>query len=138
MQSHQVQIFYIFMLPFWLRTLTLQMVSTTFWIIHHSIGINDWERSCAAWRGRAAAAARQGCQLSRIERESYAWTLFFTISREACKISNAKSSQACKILRMKENITFFFFFFFFLLVTFLFKLKPTQNLTRGAKRTAKY
>ena len=34
----------------------------------------------------------QGCQLPRIERESHAWTLFITLSRQACKIScmNAK------------------------------------------------
>ena len=47
-------------------------------------------------------------QLSRIERESPAWTLFLPLSRQACKISHMnekKSRQACKISRISvENI----------------------------------
>ena len=45
----------------------------------------------------------QGFQLSRIERESPAWTLFLPLSRQACKISHMnekKSRQACKISRI--------------------------------------
>ena len=42
-------------------------------------------------------------QLSRIERESPAWTLFLPLSRQACKISHInekKSRQACNISRI--------------------------------------
>ena len=46
---------------------------------------------------------KQGFQLSRIERESPAWTPFLPVSRQACKISHInekKSRQACKISRI--------------------------------------
>ena len=63
----------------------------------------------------------QGCQRSRIEHESHAWTLFRMLSRQACKIS-------C----IKENITFFACHFFL-------KLKPIHSLMDAdVKRTAKY
>ena len=36
---------------------------------------------------------KQGFQLSRIERESPAWTLFLPLSRQACKISHINEKK---------------------------------------------
>ena len=38
----------------------------------------------------------QGFQLSRIERESHAWTLFLPLSRQACKISHINEKNPSK------------------------------------------
>ena len=98
---------------------------------------------------------QQGCQLSRIERESHAWT-FLTLSRQAYKISRMNAKHPVKHLKSlasRKTYLFsfffflfffffffsFFFFFFFFACQFFLKLKPIHNLTDvEAKRTAKY
>ena len=45
----------------------------------------------------------QGFQLSRIERESPAWTLFLPLSRQACKISRINEKNPAK--RVGKNLT---------------------------------
>ena len=60
-------------------------------------------------------SCNQGCQLSRIERESHAWTLFLTLSRQACKISRMNAKHPANHVKShasrKRKTTFFFFFF---------------------------
>ena len=54
----------------------------------------------------------QGCQLSPIERESHAWTLFLTLSRQACKISRMTAKHPAKhvkphfLLKLKPHTQF--------------------------------
>ena len=45
----------------------------------------------------------QGFQLSRIERESPAWTLFLPLSRQACKISRINEKKPAK--HVGKNLT---------------------------------
>ena len=55
----------------------------------------------------------QGFQLSRIERESPAWTLFLPLSRQACKISRINEKNPAKHVGEKtfQIITFQIFTF---------------------------
>ena len=46
------------------------------------------------WLGNKRA--KQGFQLSRIERESPAWTLFLPLSRQTCKISHINDKNLAK------------------------------------------
>ena len=76
---------------------------------------------------------QQGCQLSRIERESHAWTLFLTLSRQACKISRMNTKHPAKHVKSHPSRFFFFACHFFL------KLKWMHTLTdANAKWSAKY
>ena len=45
----------------------------------------------------------QGCQLSRIECESHAWTLILTLSRQACKISRMNAKHPAKLIKSQVS-----------------------------------
>ena len=46
----------------------------------------------------------QGFQLSRIERESPAWTLFLPLSRQACKISHINGKNPAKHVKSPASV----------------------------------
>ena len=46
----------------------------------------------------------QGFQLSRIERESPAWTLFLPLSRQACKISHINEKNPAKHVKSPASV----------------------------------
>ena len=46
----------------------------------------------------------QGFQLSRIERESPAWTLFLPLSRQACKISHMNEKNPAKQVKSPASV----------------------------------
>ena len=46
----------------------------------------------------------QGFQLSRIERESSAWTLFLPLSRQACKISHINERNPAKHVKSLASV----------------------------------
>ena len=46
----------------------------------------------------------QGFQLSRIERESPAWTLFLPLSRQACKISHINDKNPAKHVKSPASV----------------------------------
>ena len=47
---------------------------------------------------------QQGFQLSRIERESPAWTLFLPLSRQACKISHINEKNPAKHVKSPASV----------------------------------
>ena len=47
---------------------------------------------------------RQGFQLSRIERESTAWTPFLPVSRQACKISHINEKNPPKHVKSPASV----------------------------------
>ena len=47
---------------------------------------------------------KQGFQLSRIERESPAWTLFLPLSRKACKISRFNEKNPAKHVKSPASV----------------------------------
>ena len=49
-------------------------------------------------------ALKQGFQLSRIERESPAWTLFLPLSRQACKISRINEQNPAKHVKSPASM----------------------------------
>ena len=75
----------------------------------------------------------QGYQFSRIERESHAWTLFLTLSRQACKISRMNAKHPAKHVKSHASRKRLLF-----CLSLFLNLKPMHNLTYAeAKRTAK-
>ena len=51
-----------------------------------------------------ANSVTQGFQLSRIERESPAWTLFLPLSRQACKISRINEKYPAKHVKSPASV----------------------------------
>ena len=51
-----------------------------------------------------AYGLKQGFQLSRIERESPAWTLFLPLSRQACKISRSYEKNHAKHVKPPASV----------------------------------
>ena len=47
---------------------------------------------------------KQGFQLSRIERESPAWTLFLPLSRQACRISHINEKNPAKYVKSPASV----------------------------------
>ena len=83
----------------------------------------------------------QGCQLSRIERDSHAWALFLTLSRQACKISHINAKRPAKLVKShksRKRLAYKLFFFFFCSSLFLKVKTDAQFDERTRKRTAKY
>ena len=52
----------------------------------------------------AIGSILQGFQLSRIERESPAWTLFLPLSRKACKISHISEKNPGKYVKSPASV----------------------------------
>ena len=63
---------------------------------------------------------KQGCQLSWDECESHAWTLFLTLSNQACKISRINAKHPASISNLthegKHNLFFCHFFLKLILI----------------------